>query len=141
MIDKLIENFIEVGESSLAVRDWETYGSVFAEDLKMVSPMIPGIVTGREVRIQMVQGIYDSFPDGEVTIHRSFGMGDWACLEVIFTGTHTGPMPGADGSVIPPTGKTVEWPYCMVMKFKDGLVSELYEYYDQMSLMQQLGLM
>jgi hypothetical protein len=29
----------------------------------------------------------------------------------------------------------------MVMKFKDGLVSELYEYYDQVSLLTQLGLM
>jgi hypothetical protein len=29
----------------------------------------------------------------------------------------------------------------MVMKFSDGLVSELYEYYDQLALMAQLGLM
>ena len=33
-----------------------------------------------------------------------------------------------------------ERPYCMVMKFKDGQVSELYEYYDQLNLMTQLGL-
>ena len=26
MIDKLIKRFIEIGESSIAVRDWETYG-------------------------------------------------------------------------------------------------------------------
>jgi hypothetical protein len=30
------------------------------------------------------------------------------------------------------TGKEPEMPYCMVMKFKDGLVSELYEYDDQL---------
>lgn len=141
MIDKLIENFIEVGERSLEARDWETYGSVFAEDLKMVTPMLPGVSLGREARIQLVQGIYDPFPDGVVKIQRSFGRGNWACVEVLFTGTHTEPMAGPGGTEIPPTGKSIELPYCMVMKFKDGLVSELYEYYDQMSLMQQLGLM
>ena len=140
-MDKLIENFIEVAERSLEARDWETYGSVFAEDLKMVTPMLPGVAIGREARIQLVQGIYDPFPDGVVKIRRSFGRGDWACVEVLFTGTHTEPMAGPDGTEIPPTGKSIELPYCMVMKFKDGLVSELYEYYDQMSLMQQLGLM
>lgn len=141
MIDRLIKEFIEVGERSLAVKDWETYGSVFAEDLKMVTSMLPGVVTGRKARIQLAQGIYYAFPDGVVTLQRSFGSGDWACIEWLFVGTHTGPMPGPNGKEISPTGKSVEWPYCMIMKFKDGLVSELYEYYDQMGLMQQLGLM
>lgn len=141
MIDKLIERFIEIGEKSIAVRDWETYGSAFAEDLVMVTSAIPGTTTGRDARLQFVQGIMDSFPDGVVKVQRSFGKGDWACVEVFFTGTHTGPMAGPGGAEIPPTGKTVKWPYCMIMKFKDGVVSELYEYYDQMSLMTQLGLM
>ncbi len=141
MIDELVKKFIEVGESSIAIRDWETYGSVFAEDLRMETSMIPGVITGRDARIQLVQGIVNTFPDGVVKVQRSFGRGDWACVEVLFTGTHTGPMPGPDGTEIPPTGKSVKWPYCMVMKFQDGLVSELYEYYDQMSLMTQLGLM
>ena len=40
-----------------------------------------------------------------------------------------------------PNNKPVKWSYCMVMKFKDELVSELYEYYDQVSLLAQLGFM
>ena len=141
MIDELVERFVEVGERAIAARDWEAYGSVFAEDLLMVTPALPGTSKGRDARLQFVQGIVDSFPDGVVEIQRYFGKGDWACVEVLFTGTHTGPMPGPDGTAIPPTHKQVKWPYCMVMKFKDGLVSELYEYYDQLSLMTQLGLM
>ena len=141
MIDELVERFVEVGESSIAARDWEAYGSVFAENLKMVTSMLPGVTTGREARVQLVQGIVEAFPDGVVEIQRHFGKGDWACVEVLFTGTHTGPMQGADGSEIPATHKSVKWPYCMVMKFEDGLVSELYEYYDQVSLLTQLGVM
>lgn len=141
MIDERIERFNEVAERSIVARDWDAYGSAFAEDLHMVTPAIPGHTTGREARIQFVQGIMRSFPDGVVEIQRHFGRGDWACLEVLFTGTHAGPMPGPGGTEIPPTNKAVKWPYCMVMKFEDGLVSELYEYYDQVALLAQLGLM
>jgi steroid delta-isomerase-like uncharacterized protein len=140
MIDEDIARFVEVGERSIAARDWDAYGSVFAEDLLMVTPALPDPTRGREARVQFVQGIMESFPDGVVEIQRHFGQGDWACAEVLFTGTHTGPMAGPDGTEIAPTGKPVEWPYCMVMRFRDGLVSELYEYYDQLRLLTQLGL-
>jgi ketosteroid isomerase-like protein len=141
MIDELVERFVKVAESAIAAGDWEAYGSVFAEDLLMVTPSLPGITRGREARVQLVQGIMDPFPDGVVKVQRSFGRDDWACLEVLFTGTHTEPMPGPGGTEIPPTNKAVKLPYCMVMKFKDGLASELYEYYDQVDLLTQLGLM
>ena len=141
MIDELVERFVEVAESAIEARDWEAYGSVFAEDLLMVTPALPGVTTGRDARIKFVQGIVDSFPDGVVEVQRYFGKGDWACVEVLFTGTHTGPMLGVDGTEIPPTNKSVKWPYCMILKFEDGLVSEVYEYYDQLALLAQLGLM
>jgi steroid delta-isomerase-like uncharacterized protein len=141
MIDELIKRFIEIGESSITAKDWEAYGSVFAENLQMVTPALPGTSTGRDVRIQFVQGIMEAFPDGVVEVQRYFGKGDWACVEVLFTGTHTGPMQGADGSVIPATHKSVKWPYCMVIKFEGELISELFEYYDQVDLLIQLGVM
>jgi ketosteroid isomerase-like protein len=141
MIEELIEQFATGAERSISAGDWEAYGSLFAEDLRMATPSLPGITRGRQARVRLVQGIMNPFPDGVVEIQRSFGQGDWACLEVLFTGTHTVPMPGPGGTEIPPTHKEVKLPYCMVMKFKGGLVSELYEYYDQLSLMTQLGLM
>jgi predicted ester cyclase len=136
-----LERFVDVAERSIAARDWEAYGSAFAEDLHMVTSALPGPTTGRDVRLQFVQGIMAAFPDGQVQVERGFGQGDWGCIEVLFTGTHTGPMAGPGGAEIPPTNKPVKWPYCMIMKFKDGLVSELYEYYDQVALLAQLGLM
>lgn len=141
MIEELVERFVTEAERSVSVGDWETYGSFFAEDLYMVTPALPGPTTGRDARLEFVKGIMASFPDGRVEVQRSFGKGDWACIEWLFTGTHTGPMPGPDGTEIPPTNKSVKWPYCMVMKFKAGKVSELYEYYDQVDLLIQLGVM
>jgi steroid delta-isomerase-like uncharacterized protein len=141
MINDLVKHFVEVGERSIEARDWEAYGSVFAEDLYMETSMFPEPVRGRDARIELVKGIVAAFPDGLVEVQRYFGQGEWACVEVLFTGTHSGPMAGADGTEIPPTHRAVRWPYCMVMKFKDGLVAELYEYYDQLDLFKQLQLM
>jgi steroid delta-isomerase-like uncharacterized protein len=141
MVDELITRFVEAAERALAARDWEAYGRIFAEDLLMVTPSLPGVTRGRQARVQVVQGIMSPFPDGVVEVQRSFGQDDWACLEVLFTGTHTEPMPGPSGTEIPATHRAVKLPYCMVMKFKEGLVGELYEYYDQLDLMTQLGLM
>jgi ketosteroid isomerase-like protein len=136
-----LERFVDVAERSIGARDWEAYGRLFAKDLLMMTPGLPGLTTGRDARVKLVQGIMAPFPDGQVQVERGFGQGDWGCIEVLFTGTHTEPMPGPGGAEIPPTNKPVKLPYCMIMKFKDGLVSELYEYYDQVALLAQLGLM
>ena len=140
MIEELIEQFVVGAERSINAGDWGAYGRLFAQDLLMVTPSLPGITRGRKARVQLVQGIMNPFPDGVVEVQRSFGKGDWACLEVLFSGTHTEPMPGPGGAEIPPTNKAVKLPYCIVVRFKEGLVSELYEYYDQLDLMTQLGL-
>ena len=140
MIEQNIERYYAVGARAISTGDWEAYASLYAEDLLMVTPGIPGPTTGRDVRVKLAQGLVNAFPDARVELLRSFGQGDWACFEVLFAGTHTGPMPGPGGTEIPPTNKPVEFPYCMVVKFKDGVCCELYEYYDQMALLTQLGL-
>ena len=141
MIEELLEKFVAGAERSVSALDWQTYGSYFAEDLYMETPALPGPTTGRDARLEFVKGIMVSFPDGVVEVQRCFGKGDWGCIEVLFTGTHTGPMPGPSGVEIPATNKKVKWSYCMVMRFEDGLIKDLYEYYDQVDLLAQLGLM
>ena len=140
MIEEQIERYIAGGADAINTGDWEAYGNLFAEDLSMVTPGLPDPTTGRDVRVKLAQGLVSAFPDARVEPLRSFGKGDWACIEVLFSGTHSGPMPGPDGTEIPATNKPVRFPYCMVVKFEAGQVSELYEYYDQMALLAQLGL-
>lgn len=141
MIEELIEQYYDAGARAINTGEWEAYGSIYSEDLLMVAPGFPGPTTGRDVRVKLAKGLVNAFPDARVERLRSFGQGDWACFEVMFAGTHTGPMPGPDGTEIPATNKPVKFPYCMVVKFKDGQCSELYEYYDQLDMLTQLGLM
>ncbi len=141
MIAKLLERFVAEGERSINARDWEAYGRLFAESLVMQAPGLPEPMRGRDARVKMVQGIIEAFPDGQVEVRRSFGQGDLGCLEVIFTGTHTGPLASSGGETIPATDKPLRYPYCIVMKFENGEVTELNDYYDQLEILKQLGLM
>ena len=70
------------------------------------------------------------------------------CVELLITGTHKGPLryglgqatPKKEtGSSIPPKGKRIELRACVVYKVEQGEISESHIYYDQFSLMNQLG--
>lgn len=132
--------FVEEGARAITERDWQAYGALFSEDLEMRAPGIPGTVTGRHIRVAMVQGIMDAFPDGQVEVERAFGQDDLGCLQVRFAGTHTGPLAGSGGAEIPPTGKRVEFLYCIVVRFEEGIAVEVDEYYDQLDLLAQIGI-
>jgi predicted ester cyclase len=141
MIEENMERYITGGAQAIKTGDWEAYANLYTEDLLMVAPGMSGPTKGRDVRVKLAQGLVNAFPDARVEPLRSFGAGDWACIEMLFTGTHSGPMPGPDGTDIPPTNKPVQFPYCMVVKFEGEQCSEIYEYYDQLGLLAQLGLM
>jgi predicted ester cyclase len=66
--------------------------------------------------------------------------GDAAATEVVFTGTHTGPMLSPSGE-IPPTGRRVTLRSASVLEMKDGLIASEHVYLDQLEMMGQLGLM
>lgn len=56
--------------------------------------------------------MFKTFPDnkvGESAVQNLFAADDRTCSISWFTGTMSEPMTGADGSVIPPTGQSLEW--------------------------------
>ncbi len=46
-----------------------------------------------------------------------------------------------DGTTLPPTGKRIVLRFCEVWRFRNGKVVSLYNYGDNLPLLQQLGLM
>jgi steroid delta-isomerase-like uncharacterized protein len=60
---------------------------------------------------------------------------DSAVVEGVYAGTNTGPL----GS-FPATGRAVSMPFSIVMRFDDGgLINDYSVYYDQLTLLTQLG--
>src|SRR5437667_4314307 len=79
-------------------------------------------------------------PDTEMTpVSRTIG-DDQIVDEMVFKFTHTIPMdwilPG-----IPPTGKRVEVPLVAIVRFRDGKLAHELIYWDQASVLVQIGLL
>ena len=69
----------------------------------------------------------------------AFGDADHTCTVADWTVTMKGPK-GADGKMIPPTGKTAKLEFCTVATWKNGEIVEERLFYDVVGFMQQLGL-
>lgn len=53
---------------------------------------------------------------------------------------HTGSLPSPNGP-IPPTGRTVVLESCDLARTRDGMIISFHSYFDQLSLLAQLGLL
>ena len=94
---------------------------------------------GREAYKHDYQRWRDAFPDGEIKVVNVIVQDNWAVVEFVNRGTHTGPLHSSLG-VFPATGRKMEVRYCSVMRVADGMVVEGRDYYDSASIAKQLGL-
>lgn len=78
---------------------------------------------------------YNTFPDTHYTIDDMIVEGDKAATRFTFTGTHKGEFAG-----VPPTNKRVKVWAIAVARIVDGKFAEVWERYDTLSWMQELGL-
>jgi steroid delta-isomerase-like uncharacterized protein len=83
---------------------------------------------------QLAGAFLAAFPGGEHTIEDMIGEGDRVVTRVIYYGTHTGDLMG-----MPPTGKRVAVPAMIIDQIANGKIVETWRLFDQMSMMQQLG--
>jgi len=104
-------------------------------------PVMTGGFGGQGVRRFYSEHFINQIPkDAQVTpISRTIGK-DQVVDELIVSFTHNTQwdylLPG-----IPPTGKKVELPHVVVMKFEDGKVAHEHVWWDQASLLVQVGLL
>jgi steroid delta-isomerase-like uncharacterized protein len=91
--------------------------------------------TGREELLQKISGYQTIFSDQKYTILDQVAEGDLVVNRVIWEATHVGDFLG-----LPPTGKRVLVSGISIERIKDGRIVERWLEMDQMSLLQQLGL-
>ena len=85
---------------------------------------------------QWVEETRETFPDLRLAFEPVFTAADVVCGRWTFTGTHEGPMPDLG---IEPTGRTVEFSGLFIDRLEDGRVVEMWHLMDNLTLMQQLG--
>ena len=75
------------------------------------------------------------FPDLRLTVDQMFAEGDQAASMWTMEGTHTGEWFGT-----PATGKHARWSGIVITRFAGGKIAEDWYNFDQVALLQQLGI-
>jgi len=91
---------------------------------------LPSVVTPR----QSIGAFRAGFPDAQFHIEDVIAEEDKVVVRYTVAATHTGNFYG-----IPATGRHVEMPGISIYRIKEGKLSEAWVQYDQLGLMQQLG--
>ena len=89
---------------------------------------------GPEYVKQFVNMYRVAFPNGRAVIEDMIAEGDEVAYRWTYRGTHQGELMG-----IPPTGKEVTITGITINRFADGKIVEEWNNFDQLGMMQQLG--
>ncbi|GJL84027.1 MAG: hypothetical protein DHS20C01_36610 [marine bacterium B5-7] len=133
------ERIVRVFHESWDLRDPDRGMTVIAEDCHFEDVARNELLSGPEGYKRDYYRWREAFPDGEVKVINVIVEGNWAVVEFVNRGTHTGPLHSSLGTFAP-TGRRMENRYCSVMRVDDGKVVEGRDYYDSASIIQQLGL-
>jgi steroid delta-isomerase-like uncharacterized protein len=120
-------------------RDRDGYLALYTDDCEIIAPGFTG--RGQEALAQFWDMYMSAFPDNRITVLRVVG-GNGAepgVEESVTEATHTGPLEGSDGSVLPPTGRHMSVPFCMVHEQRGGRLAASRLYFDQLEMLTQLG--
>ncbi len=121
-------------------RDWDGVRSCTTANFTWEDIAANRKIEGVEQVIEAWQAWIVAFPDIRANVLNSFACeANVVCDETIVSGTHTGPMQTPD-TVIPATGKSVEVRTCRIVEIEGGKVKSIREYFDMMTMLQQLGL-
>ena len=125
---------------ALARRSWEaannpdTIDEVYAADLVWHEP--DQDIRGYEQAKQFVSTFFTAFPDLNATVEDVIAEGDKVVTRWTIRGTHQGEIEEFG----PPTGKQAELQGISIHRIADGKIVEEWNRYDNLSLLQQLGL-
>jgi steroid delta-isomerase-like uncharacterized protein len=133
--------------AALARRIYQLFSDDKLDDaLELVTEEVEAVLVpfgqtfhGRDGFTGFMQGFKGAFPDIRISVTNQVATDEQVVSEFTARGTHTGPLQTPAGA-IPPTGRTVDFIVCEVMRVKHGRIASLHNYQDAASIMRQLGL-
>jgi uncharacterized protein (TIGR02246 family) len=130
--DNIVKAFSSVDATAKA--------NLYTEDAIFITPSEQEPVRGRKAIEEYLVATYKPFSDVVIEFPTILISGNHIVFEQVVRGTNTGAMISPEGE-IPPTGKKVELKLVWIVRISpDGLIEEDRTYFDNLSLMQQLGL-
>ena len=121
-------------------RDWDRWQSLHTDDAVRTAPELEQPIEGASGMRAAIETLSLAFPDYHLELRHAFGQGEWLAVRLHTSGTMTGPLTLSDGAVVPATGRGIQQDWVALVQFRGDRISEFHEFYDQLDLMVQLGL-
>ncbi len=116
-------------------QDLDAVAAPFASTARLVDVPTGEVLTGKEGAKQFARRWITAFPDGKVTIENLIVSGDTVVTQYTGEGTQKGPL-----GPLPASNKRAKLRLVDIAKFDaQGKIVEDTAYYDQLSMLQQLG--
>lgn len=125
--------------AAYAESNFDAYKADLAEDCVYEEIATGKRVTGIDSYLEAIKRWKIAFPDLKASIKKVFESGDTLVAEVEWTGTHKGPLETPFGA-LPATNKVARVGAVLISKQKDGKIVEARHYFDQLTLLNQIGL-
>jgi hypothetical protein len=138
-------NEVRAGTLARAVQasitgDVSALEELFTRDVVGSTPAIT--ISSREELAIELEERDDAFSDVEITMNPLDVGGDCGCVEWLASAVHSGPFPLGDGaSVVEATGRRVQLRGVTVAVFEGPRISVFRHYWDEVSLLAELGLL
>lgn len=118
--------------------DWKRLRACLSDDVVYEETGTGRRMTGADEYVHLCQGWKQAFSDVAGTIQRSATNDTVAALEIVWEGTHTGPLVGPGGT-IPPTGRRSPVQATMWFETDGARVKRVRHHLDMMGLLQAIG--
>jgi hypothetical protein len=120
-------------------RDMKRIKQIHADNVKVYNP--DGTVTEpMSPHADELQFLFDTF-DFKVAEHIvGFGFGEWTAGISISQGKWVKPLTLPDGTVLPPSGKSVSLKIATIARWEDNRIAEEYLFWDNADWNRQIGL-
>ena len=136
------QQLIEAAEAPIIAygeKNWDQVRASLAQDFVYDEVATHRKTQGIDEVMAVWQGWATALPDSKATFDSTFVSGNTVVLEVTWRGTHKGPLQTPKGAVAA-TGKRIEIRACQVTEIADGKAKATRQYFDMVTLNQQLGI-
>ena len=116
--------------------DWAGIEKLVAPDFKEHNAMMTSENYNRDSLMKYLKMNKEAFPDMKIEALHAAADGDLVFIHYHFTGTNTGSMMG-----MPATNKKVDYMGVDLVRIKDSVATEHWDYGDNVTFMKQMGMM
>ena len=135
MTDLSPEGVVRAMWEALNARDYARAAGAIAQGCQWLSVPTGSVHVGPEPIIAGLRDFVTAFPDWRADVHRVMTLERTVVVEWTTSGTFTASFRGTA-----PNGRRFERRGCSVAEVERGLIVRYRDYYDRMTLLQQLGI-